>query len=390
VLDVGTRISAPFCAGLLGELGADVIKVELPGAGDFMRAMGPFVDTGERPGYSLAWAVEGRGRRGVTCDLRTGAGQDLFRRLAATADVLCENFRPGTMERWHLGPDDLDPRLVYVRISVFGQTGPYSPRPGLDRLGIAFGGLLHLTGEPDRPPVRPGVTVSDYLTGVFAALNAVAGLYGRDAADGGGLVIDAPLYGAVLRILEWTLPAYDRLGTVRGREGNRLKVSAPLDNYLAADGIYVCVVAGSDANFARLCKAMERQDLLEDPRFTSLADRARHGDEINALVADWVASLPAEEVERRCVAADVPVGRAYSAADIFADPHMAERGDLVTVEDPVIGPVRQQAPYPRLDGEPPTAPSGAPRLGQHNDEVWCGIVGLTAEELEAHRKERVI
>ena len=161
VLDVGTRISAPFCAGLLGELGADVIKVELPGSGDFMRAMGPFVDTGERPGYSLAWAVEGRGRRGVTCDLRTDAGQELFGRLAATADVLCENFRPGTMERWHLGPADLDPRLVYVRISVFGQTGPYSPRPGLDRLGIAFGGLLHLTGEPDRPPVRPGVTVSD-------------------------------------------------------------------------------------------------------------------------------------------------------------------------------------------------------------------------------------
>ncbi len=390
VLDVGTRISAPFCAGLLGELGADVIKVELPGAGDFMRTMGPFVDTGERPGYSLAWAVEGRGRRGVTCDLRTGAGQELFRRLAATADVVCENFRPGTMERWHLGPDDLDPRLVYVRISVFGQTGPYSPRPGLDRLGIAYGGLLHLTGEPDRPPVRPGVTVSDYLTGVFAALNAVAGLYARDTAGGGGLVIDAPLYGAVLRILEWTLAANDRLGTGRGREGNRRRVSAPLDNYLAADGIYVCVVAGSDANFERLCRAMERQDLLEDPRFTSLADRARHGDEINALVADWVASLPAAEVERRCVAADVPVGRAYSAADIFADPHMAERGDLVTVEDPVVGPLRQQAPYPRLDGEPPAAPSGAPRLGQHNEEVWCDLVGLSATELDRHREAGVI
>jgi crotonobetainyl-CoA:carnitine CoA-transferase CaiB-like acyl-CoA transferase len=390
VLDVGTRISAPFCAGLLGELGADVIKVELPGAGDFMRTMGPFVDTGERPGYSLAWAVEGRGRRGVTCDLRTEAGQQLFARLADTADVLCENFRPGTMERWNLGPEDLDPELVYVRISVFGQTGPYSPRPGLDRLGIAFGGLLHLTGEPDRPPVRPGVTVSDYLTGVFAALYAVAGLYGRDAGGEHGRVIDAPLYGSILRILEWTLPAYDRLGTVRGREGNRLRVSAPLDNYRAADGIYVCVVAGSDANFSRLCRAMERQDLLDDPRFTTLADRARHGDEINGIVADWVGSLPADEVERRCVATDVPVGRAYSAADIFADPHMAERGDLVTVEDPVIGPVRQQAPYPRLDGQLPEPPSGAPRLGQHNEEVWCGLVGLSSEELAAHQANGVI
>jgi crotonobetainyl-CoA:carnitine CoA-transferase CaiB-like acyl-CoA transferase len=390
VLDVGTRISAPFCAGLLGEMGADVIKVELPGTGDFMRTMGPFVQTGERPGYSLAWAVEGRGRRGVTCDLRTEAGQALFRRLAATADVVCENFRPGTMERWGLGPDDLDPRLVYVRISVFGQTGPYSPRPGLDRLGIAYGGLLHLTGEPDRPPVRPGVTVSDYLTGVFAAFAAVAGLYGRDTKGETGQVVDAPLYGAVLRILEWTLAAYDRLGTVRGREGNRLRNSAPLDNYRAADGVYVCVVAGSDANYSRLCRAMERPDLLTDERFTTLADRARHADEINSIVADWVGSLPAAEVERRCVAADVPVGRAYSAADIFADPHMAERGDLVCVEDPVIGPVRQQAPYPRRSGQPPAAPTGAPRLGQHNEEVWCGIVGLSVAELAAYRDAGVV
>jgi crotonobetainyl-CoA:carnitine CoA-transferase CaiB-like acyl-CoA transferase len=393
VLDVGTRISAPFCAGILGELGADVIKVELPGQGDFMRTMGPFVDPGDGGRYSLAWAVEGRGRRGVTCDLRTGEGQALFRRLAATADVLCENFRPGTMERWSLGPDDLEPGLVYVRISVFGQSGPYAPRPGLDRLGIAYGGLLHLTGEPDRPPVRPGVTVADYLTGVFAAVSAVAGLYERDRARDGssaGRVVDASLYGAVLRILEWTLAAYDRLGLVRQREGNRLSVSAPLDNYRSADGRYVCVVAGSDANFARLCRAMERSDLLEDPRFTTLADRARHGDEINQLVAEWVGSMPAAEVEDRCVAADVPVGQAYTAADVFADPHMAERGDLVTVEDPVIGPVKQQAPFPRWSGERPAPPSGAPRLGQHNQEVWCGLVGVSPAELEDLRAKGVV
>ena len=180
VIDVGTRISAPFCAGLLGELGADVIKVELPGEGDFMRTMGPFVPVDGGPDYSLSWSVEGRGRRGVTCDLRHPEGKALFKRLTATADVVCENFRPGTMEKWGLGPDNLAPELVYVRISVFGQTGPYSPRPGLDRLGIAFGGLLHLTGDSDRPPVRPGVTVSDYLTGVFAAFAAVSSLYGRD------------------------------------------------------------------------------------------------------------------------------------------------------------------------------------------------------------------
>jgi len=381
VVDVGTRISAPFCAGLLGELGADVIKVELPGEGDFMRTMGPFVPVEGEPDYSLPWSVEGRGRRGVTCDLRRPEGQDLFKRLVAEADVLCENFRPGTMERWGLGPDDLPDGLVYVRISVFGQSGPYAPRPGLDRLGIAFGGLLHLTGEPDRAPVRPGVTVSDYLTGVFAAFAAVSALYGRDVAGRGGEVIDAPLYGAVLRILEWTLAGYDRLGIVRSREGNRLSHSAPLDNYPSADGFFVCIVAGSDANFARLCSAMERDDLVTEPRFATLAERAAHGDEINGIVAAWTSSLTAEEITARCVAHDVPVGTAYSAADIFADPHIRARGDLVAVDDPVIGSVRQQAPFPRLTRSPAAAPSGAPRLGEHNREVWCGLLGLSDEDL---------
>jgi crotonobetainyl-CoA:carnitine CoA-transferase CaiB-like acyl-CoA transferase len=394
VIDVGTRISAPFCAGLLGEMGADVIKVELPGEGDFMRTMGPFVDDGsaQPPGYSLAWAVEGRGRRGVTCDLRKPEGQALFKRLVATADVLCENFRPGTMERWNVGPADLDPSLIYVRISVFGQSGPYSPRPGLDRLGIAYGGLLHLTGDPDRPPVRPGVTVSDYLTGVFAAFAAVSGLYGRDTdRDAGtGTVVDAPLYGAVLRILEWTLAAYDRLGLVRAREGNRLSHSAPLDNYLSADGHYVCIVAGSDANFHRLCRAMERPDLAADPKFATLAQRAEHGGEINGIVADWAKTVSAAEIEERCVEHDVPVGTAYSAADIFADPHMAARGDLVTVDDTVIGPVRQQAPFPRLGDNQPTAPSGAPRLGEHNNEVWCDLVGLSEDDLGSYEEKGVI
>ena len=264
VLDLGTRIAAPFCAGLLGEQGAEVIKIEQPRGGDFMREIGPFVDSDDGP-YSLFWAVEGRGRKSVTIDLRNEAGQDVFRRLAATADVVVENFRPGTMENWNLGPASLPDRLVSVRISMFGQDGPYSPRPGLDRVGIGYGGLLNLTGYPDRPPVRVGVTISDYLTGVFAAHAAVAALYARDARNGSGCVIDAALYGAVLRILEWTIAGYDRLGIVRNREGNRLANSAPLDNYPTRDGKYVCIVAGSDANFSRLCKAMERPDLLDRP-----------------------------------------------------------------------------------------------------------------------------
>jgi crotonobetainyl-CoA:carnitine CoA-transferase CaiB-like acyl-CoA transferase len=392
VLDLGTRIAAPFCAGLLGEQGAEVVKIEQPGRGDFMRDIGPFADTdGGR--YSLFWAVEGRGRKSVTIDLRTPRGQDLVRRLAAQADVLCENFRPGTLESWGLGPADLDPRLVVVRISAFGQDGPYAQRPGLDRTGIGYGGLLHLTGYPDRPPVRPGLTTSDYLTGVFAAQAALAALYRRDAgatATGRGAVIDAALYGSVLRILEWTIAGYDRLGVVREREGNRLANSAPLDNYPTADGRHVCLVAGSDTNFARLCAAMDRPELPTDPRFATLADRAKHADEINAIVAEWTAGRPAADVEATAVAHGVPVASAYTAADIAADVHMAARNDLVAVDDPVLGPLRQQAPFPRFAGEAATTPAGAPRLGEHTREVLGGTLGLSAAELDDLAADGVI
>jgi crotonobetainyl-CoA:carnitine CoA-transferase CaiB-like acyl-CoA transferase len=388
VIDVGTRLAAPFCAGLLGEMGADVVKVEQPSGGDFMRTIGPFED-----GYSLFWAVEGRGRRSATLDLRQPRGQELFRRLAARADVVCENFRPGTMEGWHIGPADLDPRLVMVRISVFGQDGPKAQRPGLDRMGIGYGGLMHLTGYPDTPPVRPGVTVSDYLTGAFCAHAAVAALYARDAGrrgSGAGAVIDASLYGSILRILEWTIAAYDRLGMVRQREGNRLANSAPLDNYPTADGRYICIVAGSDANFARLCRAMGRPDLIEDPRFTTLAERAANADLINGIVAEWTSARSAAEVEVACVDADVPVASAYSVADIVADEQVAARGDLVTVDDPVLGAVRQQAPFPRVVGTPTVVPTGAPRLGEHNREVWCDLVGLSEAELADLREHGVV
>lgn len=395
VLDLGTRIGAPFCAGLLGEWGAEVVKVEQPAGGDFMRGIGPFAPTGAAgPGYSLFWAVEGRGRRSATCDLRRPEGQSLLRSLAATCDVVCENFRPGTLEGWGLGPADLADHLVWVRISAFGQDGPWAQRPGLDRLGVAYGGLLALTGEPGRPPVRPGVTVADYLTGVFAAEAALAALYRRDAGRGGdrgrGAVVDASLYGSVLRVLEWTITAYDATGVVREREGNRMSNSAPLDNYPAADGKVVCVVAGSDANFRRLCAAMGRPDLLEDPRFATLAERAAHGDAINDVVAAWVGTMAADDVEAACVAHGVPVATAYSAADIAACAHMAARHDLVAVDDPVVGPLRQQAPYPRLVGEPAVVPAGAPTLGADNDEVWCTMAGLDPEELAGLRAAGVV
>ena len=357
-----------------------------------MRTIGPFVpleaDKGGG-GYSLFWAVEGRGRKSVTCNLRKPEGQALFKRLTDTAHVVVENFRPGAMEGWNVGPGDLSPKLVYVRISAFGQDGPYSQRPGLDRVGIGYGGLLNLTGYPDRPPVRVGVTISDYLTGVFSAHAAVSALYARDARESGeGAVIDAALYGAALRVLEWTVAGYDRLQVERAREGNRLANSAPLDNYPTADGKYVCIVAGSDANFSRLCKAMDRIDLLDEPRFARLSERAAHGDEINGIVADWTRAHSAVEIEQACVACDVPVATAYTAADMFADPHFAARGDLVVVDDPVAGPHRQQAPFPRFVGEPPAAPAAAPSLGEHTREVLATITDTA--ELDALASDGVI
>ena len=390
VLDLGTRIAAPFCAGLLGEQGAEVIKIEQPTGGDPLRQLGPFVETDAGP-YSLDWAVEGRGRKSVTLDLRRPRGQELFRELAAASDVVCENFRPGTLERWNIDPSRLEPRVVTVRISVFGQEGPKSLRPGLDRNGVAYGGLLHLTGEPDRPPVRPGVTVTDYLTGVFSAQAATALLYERDAkGTGEGGVIDAYLYGSALRILEWTIAAYDRLGLVRSRTGNRLAHSAPLDNYPSRDGRYVCIVAAAQNNFERLCAAMERPDLLTDERYATPAGRAANNEAINTIVAEWAAGLDAAEIERRCIDHDVPVGTAYDAADLSTDDHVLARGDILTVDDPVIGGVRQQAPFPRLDGETGGPPAGAPRLGQDTDEVLREVLGLDHSEITALRGEGIV
>ena len=391
VLDVGTRVAAPFCAGILGEQGAEVIKVEEPGHGDHHRNNGPFATDDDGDRYSLFWSVEGRGRKSVTIDLRHPQGQDLFRRLASVSDVVCENFRPGTLERWNIDPSRLDPRLVTARISLFGQDGPKSLHAGFDRNAVAFGGLMHLTGDPDHPPVQPGVAVADYLSGVFAAQAVTSLLYERDArGTGSGGVVDAYLYGSVLRIMEWTIAAYDRLGSVRRRTGNQVKHAAPIGNYRSRDDRYVCIVAVSQAIFERLGAAMGRPEWASDERFATPAARARRWEEINQVVAEWATGLAAIEIEERCARHGVPVSTVYDVADIAADEHVRARGDICTVDDPVIGPVRQQAAFPRFGAEPPPTPSGAPRLGEHTDEVLSSLLGLSGAELAALRSGHVI
>lgn len=391
VIDVGTRIGAPFAATLLGEFGADVIKVEDPRGGDFLRHIGPFAD-GPDGGYSLFWATEGRTKRSVTLDLRVPEGQSLLRHLACHADVLVENFRPGTMEGWGLGPADLEsanPGLVYSRVSVYGQDGPYADRPGLDRMAIALGGLLYVTGEADRPPQRPGVVVGDYLTGVFAAFGIMVALWERQGS-GQGQSLDLALYESVLRILEAIPAAFDVNGEVRERSGNRLAHSAPLDNYMCGDGVYACVVGASDANFARLCAAIGRRDLLDDPRLDTLAARAAAGDELNDVVAAWCASRPSAEVVATLVAGGVPVATAASIADVFADPQVSARSALATVDDPVAGRLREQGVTPRMSRTPGSISRPAPLLGEHNEEVYCGLLGMTADELDRLRCAGVV
>jgi len=387
VLDLGTRIGAPFAATLLGELGADVIKIEQPGVGDFLRSIPPF--DGD---VSLFWAVEGRGRRSVTIDLSKPAGQELVKRLVPHADVLVENFQPGTLERWNLAPANLrtiNPRLIVSRVSVYGQDGPYADRPGLDRNGIALGGLLHITGHPEGPPVRPGVVIADYLTALFNTVGILAAIVERERS-GEGQGVEAALYESVLRVMEWTVAAHDRLGLVRERAGNRLPNSAPLDNYETSDGRFVCIAAAGDALFPRLCRAMGRKELFNDERFSSLEARARNGDAINDEVAAWCRTRTIDEIERTLIEHQVPVSRVYAADEIAADPHVVAREAIVAVQDPSLGTVRQQAPTPRLDRTPLRVPSGAPKLGAHTEEVLMGLLGMTETEVEALRADGVV
>lgn len=379
VLDLGTRVGAPFAATLLGELGADVIKVEQPGTGDFMRTIGPF--DGET---SLWWSVEGRGKRSITLDLSRPKGQAILKRLIPHSDVLVENFRPGTLERWDLAPDDLralNPRLIVSRVSVYGQDGPYRDRPGLDRNGIALGGLLGITGYEDRPPVRPGVIVADYLTALFNTIGVLAALVERERS-GRGQGVELSLFESVLRIMEWTVAGYDRLGIVRARTGNRLANSAPLDNYETADGRYVCIAAAGDVLFPRLANAIGHGDLVGDERFSSLEARARNADAINDVVAGWCKTKTLEEIEQTLIDAQVPVSGVYTIDQIAADPQVQARDSIVTVDDPVLGPVRQQAPVPRLDRTPATIRRGAPKLGEHNEEIYLGLLGMERNEYD--------
>lgn len=388
VLDLATILAGPVAATFLGEFGAEVIKVELPGGGDTARE-GPTL----APGLSLLWLQEGRNKRSVTLDLHRPEGQALLKRLVAVSDVLVENFRPGTLERWGLAPEALleaNPGLVLLRMSGYGQTGPYRSRGSFDRMATAFGGGLYVTGYPEQPPVRPGFALADYMSGYVGAFAAITALYWRDARGGRGQVIDLAIYEAVLRASENAIPAYDRSGSVRERAGNRNPSIVPSSSFPTSDGRWVVIGANTERLWRRLATAIGRADLLEDGRFATVSARVEHADEVYAIVEEWTRGRTAAEIHAILDAAAVPASGINSVADLFADPHVRARENIVRIDDPRIGSLAVAGVIPKLSATPGRIDHLGEDLGSSNESVYGGLLGLSPSEIAALKEQGVI
>jgi formyl-CoA transferase len=383
VLETGQLLAGPFCGQLLADFGAEVIKLEDPSRGDPMREWGR-----EKPhGLSLWWPVLARGKKSVTCNLRTEEGQQLVRRLVAESDVLVENFRPGTLERWGLGYDELaaiNPGLVLVRVTGFGQSGPYSARAGYGSIGEAMGGLRYVSGDPDSAPSRVGISIGDSLGGAFAAYGAVVALHAR-RTTGRGQVVDSAIYEAVLAMMESLVPEYAVGGYTRERTGATLPNIAPSNVYPTADDEMVLIAANQDTVFRRLMGVMERPELATDDRFATHTARGRHHDELDELIATWTATLKAGDLLATLDDNGVPAGRIFKAADMLEDPHFQAREDIVRLPHPAFGEFPMHGVFPRLSETPGSVRWVGPELGEHNDEVYGGLLGLGEnEQAELH------
>ena len=381
VLDLATFVAAPFCCTLLGEFGAEVLKVEQPGRGDDLRRLG----TPVREGLSYWWLVESRNKKSITCNLRVPEGQALIKRLAAATDVLAENFRPGTLERWQLGWDDLrgvNPALVMVRISAFGQTGPYRERPGFGRIAAAMSGISYLSGYPDRPPVSPGTpTIPDYLAGALGAFGALVALEHR-RRTGQGQVVDLALYEPMLRMLDELVPVHEATGYVRERIGSGTEYVVPHNHYRARDGRWLAIACTNDRMFERLAGAMGRPGLAAE--FPTMAARVRARADLDALVQTWVGAADAVDVLARLDAAEVPCGPVASVRDLFDDPHVRARENIVRTPSPLGGLLSMVGIVPRLSASPGAIEAAGPvAVGADNEEIYCGRLGLSRDELRA-------
>ena len=390
VVEMGQLIAGPFCGQLLGDMGAEIIKIEPPGVdgkggGDPMRVWG-------RGDYPLWWEVVARNKKAVSADLRQPEGQALARRLIASADILIENFRPGTLEKWGMSPEALhaeNPRLIIVRVSGYGQTGPYSGRAGFGGIGEAMGGWRAIVGDPDRPPSRMGVSIGDSLAATYGCMGALAALRHRDQT-GEGQVVDSSLYEAVLQVMESLVPEYAASGYVRERSGSVLPGIAPSNVYPTSDGEYL-IGANQDTVFGRLCTAMGRPELAKDPRFIDHVSRGRHQSELDALIGDWTQTLTIDELEALMIAHGVPAGKLYRPQDMLDDPHFQAREAIIDLPHPRWGSVKMQNVFPKLSKTPGSVRRAAPAMiGQDNDSVYADVLGLSAAEIADLKARGVI
>jgi formyl-CoA transferase len=388
VIEMGSLLAGPFCGQLLGDFGAEIIKIEDPKAGDPMRQWGR-----EKPqGQSLWWPVVARNKKSVTINLRTEEGQDLVRKLIAEADVLLENFRPGTLERWGLSPDELwkiNPRLIVTRVSGYGQTGPYSSRAGFGSIGEAMGGIRHVTGDADRPPARAGVSVGDSLAATYAALGTLVALHNRERT-GKGQIVDSAIYEAVLAMMESLLPEWQLAGYERGRSGSVLPNVAPSNVYPTADGEMILIAGNQDTVFRRLAEVMGQPELADDERYATHGARGARMEELDQLIAEWTVTKQADELLDLMSNGGVPAGRIYRAKDMFADPHFAARDAIVTVQHPVLGDFPMQNVFPKLSETPGKVRSVGPELGQHNEEIYTRLLGIDEDTVSSLRSAGVI
>lgn len=389
ILDIGTNLAGPFGATLLGEFGAEVIKVELPGVGDTLRQLSPHYK-----GKSLNWVVDGRNKKSITLDLRKEKGQEILKQLIKISDVLVESFRPGVMEKWGMGYDELqkiNPGLIMVRATGFGQDGPYSNRSAYDRIGGAMGGMTYLTGFPESPPVRVGLNICDQITGIFNALGTVIALYHRDLkSKGQGQWIDVGLYESIFRLMESVVVDYHKLGLVRERVGNANEIVAPAENFETKDGKWVCFVLVGDKLFNHFLKIIGHSELIEDPRFKTNVARVKNRDGLHSILKNWFKQKNYSEIHELFLREGMPFSLVYNIKDIFEDPHYQARQNIIEINDPQIGPVKMQNVVPRLSLTPGRVNSSAPNLGQHNEEIYGKLLSFTKEKLEALRDEGVI
>jgi formyl-CoA transferase len=391
VIELGMLLAGPFTGRLLGDMGAEIVKIEPPGQPDPMRDWGQ----ARYKGRSLWWPVQSRNKKCCTLNLRTERGQELLLELARHSDVLVENFRPGTLERWNLGPDrlwEVNPGLVIARISGYGQTGPYAERAGFASVSEAMGGIRHINGFPDEPPPRLHISLGDSLAGMFAAQGILAALYRRDALGGKrGQVIDVSLMEAAFALLESTVPEYDRLGVIRGPGGTGLKGVAPSNIFKSSDGKWMVIAANADKVYGRLCEAMGRPELATDPRFATHIARGENQVELEGIVADWAKQHTAAEIDRVLNEAGVICGPIYTIADIFEDPQFQAREMLVKHVDEEFGEYIGPGIVPKFSETPGAVRWSATwREGSHNEDVYGSLLGLSGDDLAELKEEGVV